>query len=333
MDGTNRQWRLERRPEGQFRDDDVTLDEQPIPEPGDGEALVRVRYLSMDPTLRGQMVQDGYVPKMELGSVVRGLGIGEVVASNDDRYAEGDLVTGMTGWQEWAIADEGDRRMQVLPEGTDPLDAIGLFGPTGLAAYFGMLRVGEPVEGDTVLVSGAAGATGSVAGQIAKAHGCRVVGTAGSDEKCRAVVEEYGFDACINYRDEDLRARVRETCPDGIDVFFDNVGGDVLEVALNNLALHARIVICGAISQYDGGAPRGPRNYMQLVIRRAKMQGFLVFDFADEYQQAISDLARWVNEGRLRADVDVIEGFAQVPTAFRRLFTGDKRGKNAVRLS
>jgi NADPH-dependent curcumin reductase CurA len=333
MDGTNRQWRLERRPEGQFRDDDVTLDEQPIPEPGDGEALVRVRYLSMDPTLRGQMVQDGYVPKMELGSVVRGLGIGEVVASNDDRYAEGDLVTGMTGWQEWAIADEGDRRMQVLPEGTDPLDAIGLFGPTGLAAYFGMLRVGEPVEGDTVLVSGAAGATGSVAGQIAKAHGCRVVGTAGSDEKCRAVVEEYGFDACINYRDEDLRARVRETCPDGIDVFFDNVGGDVLEVALNNLALHARIVICGAISQYDGGAPRGPRNYMQLVIRRAKMQGFLVFDFADEYQQAISDLARWVNEGRLRADVDVVEGFAQVPTAFRRLFTGDKRGKNAVRLS
>lgn len=332
-DRTNRQWRLAARPEGPFGDEHVTMTERQVPEPADGEALLRVRYLSMDPTIRGQMVRDGYVPKMQLDSVVRGLGVGEVVASRSDRYAEGDLVSGMTGWQEWALADDDQRRFEILPDGTEPFQALGLFGATGLAAYFGMLRVGRPADGDTVLVSGAAGATGSVAGQIARIHGARVVGTAGTDEKCRMVVDDYGFDTCINYRDSDLRARVADACPDGVDVFFDNVGGAILEIALNNLALHARIVICGAISQYDGAPPRGPRNYMQLVVRRARMEGFLVFDHADEYPEAIGELARWAADGRVRQHVDVVDGFEQVPAAFARLFSGDKTGKNAVRLA
>ena len=328
----NRQWRLARRPLGAVEDEDFALTEEPVPEPADGEALVRVRYLSMDPTIRGWLERDTYLPRIEQGAVVRSLGVGEVTASRNPRYPVGAVVSGLTGWQEWTVADDARRRLQVLPDGTDPVDAVGLFGPTGLAAYFGLLDVGRPEAGDTVLVSGAAGATGSVAGQIAKLTGCRVVGTAGSDEKCALVVDEYGFDACINYRTEDLRARVREACPDGVDVFFDNVGGDVLEVALNNLALHARVVICGAISQYDGGGPRGPRNYMQLVVRRARMEGFLVFDHAERHADAIADLARWAAEGHIRQRVDVIDGIAQVPAAFRRLFSGENLGKNAVRI-
>lgn len=220
---TNRQWRLARRPDGAFRPDDVALTEEPVPAPADGQALVRVSHLSMDPAIRGWMERDTYLPKIPEGGVVRGLGVGTVVASRSDRYAEGDLVSGMTGWQEWALADDDRRSMQVLPTGTDPLDAVGLLGPTGLAAYFGLLEVGRPVGGETVLVSGAAGATGSVAGQIARHRGCRVIGTAGSDDKCRTVVDEHGFDACINYRTERISSRLRELCPDGIDVCFDNV--------------------------------------------------------------------------------------------------------------
>lgn len=328
----NRQWRLARRPRGQVTDDDFVLAEEAVPEPGTGEALVAVRYLSMDPTIRGWLERDTYLPRIEEGEVIRSLGVGQVVTSHSDRYAEGDLVSGMTGWQEWTIADDDQRRLQVLPGGTDPLDAVGLFGPTGLAAYFGLLDVGRPVAGETVLVSGAAGATGSVAGQIARHVGCRVVGTAGSDDKCHTVVEEYGFDDCLNYRTEQVGARLREACPDGIDVCFDNVGGDILEAALSNLARHGRIVICGAISQYGGAEPRGPRNYTQLVIRRGRMEGFLVFDYADRYPEAIADLGRWAAEGVISHRVDVVEGFEQVPAAFRRLFTGDKLGKNAVEL-
>ncbi|HEX6254905.1 MAG TPA: NADP-dependent oxidoreductase [Euzebyales bacterium] len=328
----NRQWRLAHRPDGRFADDDVELSDGDVPSPAEGEALVRVDYLSMDPTIRGWMSHDTYLPKIPVGGVVRGLGVGTVVASRSERYPEGAMVTGMTGWQELAIADGGRRSMQVLPDGTDPLDAVGLFGPTGLAAYFGLLDVGRPQPGDTVLVSGAAGATGSVAGQIAKVHGCRVVGTAGGPDKCRTVVDDYGFDACIDYRGDSLGDRVAEECPDGIDVFFDNVGGDVLEAALRNLAIGARIVVCGAISRYDGAPPRGPRNYTQLIMRRARMEGFLVFDHAERYPEAMADLGRWAAEGAITHHVDVVDGFENVPTAFARLFTGDKIGKNAVRL-
>ena len=332
MADTNRQWRLRTRPTGAIDADTFELATTDRPEPGDGEALVKVTWLSMDPTIRQWIQRDTYLPRIEEGEVVRSLGIGEVVASNSPRYAVGDLVSGTTGWQEWAIADEAQRRMQVLPAGTDPLDAVGLFGPTGLAAYFGMLRIGQPESGDTVFVSGAAGATGSVAGQIAKAEGCTVIGTAGSDEKCARVVDDYGFDACINYKEERVSSRLRELAPEGIDVFFDNVGGKVLEAGLANLALHARIVVCGAISQYDDAVPQGPRNYMNLVVKRARMEGFLIFDYVSEYGQAIADLGAWAADGTISHEVDAVDGFDNVPAAFLRLFTGDKVGKNAVRL-
>lgn len=331
---TNHAWTLTARPTGPFSaDEHVTLEARDVPTIEDGQALVRVTHLSMDPTIRGWMQMDTYLPKIELGAVVRGMGIGEVVESRSDRYAVGDLVSGLTGWQQVAVADEGRNRLETIPAGTDPLTAISLFGPTGLAAYFGMLSVGKPEEGDTVLVSGAAGATGSVAGQIAKLRGCRVIGTAGGPEKCAHVVDNLGFDACIDYKADDVAQQVRDAVgPDGIDVYFDNVGGPLLELALGNLALHARIVICGAISQYDGGAPKGPRNYMNLVVKRARMEGFLIFDHAREYPTAYADLAGWAAEGKVDARVDLTEGIESVPDAFSRLFTGGNVGKNAVAL-
>jgi NADPH-dependent curcumin reductase len=326
----NRRWLLRERPTGSFDPSSVELVTDAVPDPADGQALVRVTHLSLDPTIRGWMQHDTYLPKIPIGDVVRSMGIGEVVASRSDRYAAGDLVSGMTGWQEHTLAGEGASSMQVLPEGTDPLTAISLFGPTGLAAYFGLLSVGQPEEGDTVLVSGAAGATGSVAGQIAKLKGCTVIGTAGGPEKCRLVVDEFGFDACIDYRADDVARQVADAVGDGIDVYFDNVGGPLLEIALANLALHGRIVVCGAISQYDGSPPTGPRNYTNLIIKRARMEGFLIFDHAADYPTAYADLGRWAAEGHIDARVDTEDGIESVPSAFMKLFTGGNVGKNAV---
>ena len=332
MSTQNRQWRMKERPTGAFDPEaHVELVSEPVAEPGQGEALVKVSHISLDPTIRGWMQQDTYLPKIPIGDVVRSLGVGEVVASNSSRYAVGDLVSGLTGWQEYAIADEGARALQTVPAGTDPTIAVSLFGPSGLAAYFGLLRVGEPKEGDTVVVSGAAGATGSVAGQIAKLKGCRVIGIAGGPEKCTKVVEEFGFDACVDYKDVRFFRALREAVGEhGIDIYFDNVGGKILEAALSMLALHARIVICGAISQYDGSAPSGPRNYTQLIIRRAKMQGFLIFDYASEHPQAFADLAGWAASGDIVNELDLSEGIEAVPQAFTKLFTGGNTGKNAV---
>ncbi|AXV08259.1 Putative NADP-dependent oxidoreductase [Euzebya pacifica] len=332
---TNRVWRLTERPTAAFSPDEhVELATASVPEPADGQALVRVTHLSLDPTIRGWMQQDTYLPAIGIGEVVRSMGIGEVVASKSDKYPVGALVSGLTGWQEYVLAEErGAGALQILPEGTDPLVAISLFGPTGLAAYFGLLRVGELKEGDTVLVSGAAGATGSVVGQIAKLKGCRVIGTAGGPEKCAYVVDELGFDECVDYKADDVAKTLRSAIgPDGVDVYFDNVGGPLLEMALSNLALHARIVICGAISQYDGAAPKGPRNYSNLIVKRAKMEGFLIFDYAKDHPQAFADLGQWAAEGKVNAKVDLEHGIEAVPTAFTKLFTGGNVGKNAVAL-
>lgn len=331
MAETNQQWQLVERPTGAFSEQHVELVTREVPTPGDGEALVRVTHLSMDPTIRGWMQMDTYLPAIGIGEVVRSLGVGEVVASNSDRYAVGDLVSGLTGWQQWTIADEDDRRLEVLAEGTDPLLAISLFGPTGLAAYFGLLRVGQPQEGDTVVVSGAAGATGSVAGQIAGALGCRVIGIAGGPEKCARVVEEFGFDHCADYRADDFRRELTEAIGSGgVDVYFDNVGGDILDLVLGRLADHARVVICGAISGYDGSPPKGPANYINLIRNRARMEGFLIFDYADENPTAYADLARWAEEGTIVNRLDVTDGFEHVPAAFQKLFTGGNDGKNVV---
>lgn len=329
----NRRWLLATRPTGAFSSEHVTLDSDDVPETGPGQALVRVSHISLDPTIRGWMQQDTYLPKIPLGDVVRSMGIGTVVASASDRYEIGQLVSGLTGWQEFVVADEAQRRLDPLPAGTDPLTAISLFGPTGLAAYFGLLRIGEPKEGQTVLVSGAAGATGSVAGQIAKLKGCRVIGIAGGPRKCDFVTVELGFDACVDYKADDFRGVLRETVgADGVDVYFDNVGGEILEAALGLLALHGRIVVCGAISQYDGSEPRGPRNYTNLIIKRARMEGFLIFDYAAEYPRAFADLGRWAEEGRIVSQLDISEGIEAVPEAFTKLFTGGNLGKTVVAL-
>jgi NADPH-dependent curcumin reductase CurA len=334
MTDVNRQWRLRERPTGSFSEEHVELTTEPVPTPGEGEALVRVTHLSMDPTIRGWMQMDTYMPAIPVGDVVRSLGAGEVVASTSDRYAVGDLVSGLTGWQEYAIADEGDRRLEVLPAGTDPLVAVSLFGPSGLAAYFGMLRVGEPQEGDTVVVSGAAGATGSVAGMIAKSKGCRVIGIAGGPEKCERVVEEYGFDACVDYKADGFRAALKEAVGrGGVDVYFDNVGGRILDLVLARLAVGARVVICGAISQYDGGTPSGPANYINLIRTRSRMEGFLIFDHRDEFPTAYRDLTRWVADGTIVNRLDVSHGIEAVPTAFAKLFSGGNDGKNIVALT
>jgi NADPH-dependent curcumin reductase CurA len=245
----------------------------------------------------------------------------------------GDLVFGMTGWQEYAVADSGDNAMTVLPEGVDPTMALGVFGATGMTAYFGLFDIGRPRPGDTVVVSGAAGATGSVAGQLARIDGAsNVVGIAGSAEKCAWLTDELGFDHAINYRDEQVGRRLHQTCPDGIDVYFDNVGGEILDACLANLAMKARVVLCGAISQYNEDRPVGPRNYLNLIVKRARMEGFLILDYLDRFPEAQLKMATWVMEGRIQHREHIVEGLDQAGDALNLLFSGGNTGKVVVRV-
>lgn len=331
---TNRRWVLAERPVGAPNERTFRLEEVPAPEPGDGEALVQTLVFSLDPAMRGWINgEDTYVAGIRPGDPMRAAGVGRVVASRSDRYPEGALVYGMTGWQELTIAGRTNP-MQVLPEGTDPRLAVGLFGTTGLTAYFGLLEVGALRDGERVLVSGAAGATGSVAGQIAKIKGCHVVGVAGGPEKCALLTDTFGFDAAIDYRHDDVFAAVREHCPEGIDVFFDNTGGPILEAALANLRDRARVVLCGAISQYnDIELPPGPRNYLQLILKRARMEGFIVIDYRDRFAEAQQQLAAWLAEGRLRQVDTIVDGLDRAPEAFAMLFSGGNTGKLMVRVA
>jgi hypothetical protein len=301
----------------------------------DGEALVRVRYLSIDPTIRTWMDDaPGYLPPIALGETVRGGGIGEVVRSESDRYAPGDVVFGMTGWQDYTVADEGAAAMQLIPGDVDPLLALGVLGVTGVTAYFGMTDVGRVGPGDTVVVSGAAGATGSIAGQVAKLRGAKtVVGIAGTAEKCAWIVDDLGFDAAVNYRSDDVRRRLRELCPDGIDLYYDNVGGEILDICLGQLALRGRVVMCGAISIYNEvDRPPGPKNLFNLIIKRARMEGFLLLDYLDRFPEAHGDLLTWLLEGRLSHAEHVVEGLEHAPEALNLLFNGGNRGKVIVKL-
>jgi len=326
----NRRITLAHRPEGEVTADCFASDEVDVPEPGPGEALVKVGWLSIDPTIRGWMAMDTYLPAIEVGAPIRSGGLGEVVASNNDDYPVGSTVFGMTGWQEYAVLGPGSNP---IPDGIDPTAALSVFGITGLTAYFGLLDVGRPVAGETVLVSGAAGATGSVAGQIAKIKGCRVVGIAGSAEKCAWLTDELGFDAAINYRTDDVRSAIRTACPKGVDVFFDNVGGDILEAALGNLALRGRVVLCGAIATYNDTAPRpGPNNLSLLISQRGRMEGFIILDYMSRANEAIGELAGWVMGGDVKFAVDVVDGLENAPVALDRLFTGANQGKVMVRL-
>ncbi len=330
-----RRYVLASRPTGLVDDTNVHLDDTAeVPEPAEGQALVKVRYLSIDPTIRTWMDDaPGYLPPIGIGEVVRGGGIGEVVASRSDRYAVGDQVFGMLGWQEYTLADEGASSMTVLPEGVEPAMALSVFGVTGLTAYFGLLDIGKPQPGDTVVVSGAAGATGSIVGQLARiAEASTVVGIAGSDDKCAWLTGELGFDHAINYRTEHVGQRLRDTCPAGIDVYFDNVGGEILDACLANLAMKARVVLCGAISQYNEDRPFGPRNYLSLITRRARMEGFLILDYLDRFPEAQAAMAGWVMAGAIKHREQVVEGLDNSVQALNLLFSGGNTGKVVVRV-
>ena len=325
---TNRQWRLAARPRGLPVLSDWEFREESVPSPGEGELLVRVLYVSLDPAMRGWMnAGRSYIPPVGIGEVMRALGAGEVVESRHPGFAAGDRVTGSFGVQAYALSD-GSGVNRVSTDVAPLTTYLSVLGMTGMTAYFGLLDIGKPVAGETVVVSGAAGAVGMVVGQIAKIKGCRVIGIAGGPEKCRFVVDELGFDAAIDYKNEDVRVALRDQCPDRINVYFDNVGGDILDAALTRLARHARIVICGSVSQYNNDGPaRGPANYMALLVDRARMEGFLVFDFAPRYQEAGAEMAGWLADGRLRSLEDVVTGLESFPDTLLKLFRGENFGK------
>lgn len=329
MERINHQVRLASRPVGTPQPDVWRHTEEPVPEPADGQLLVRVSHLSLDPAMRGWMNEGrSYVPPVQIGEVMRAQAAGEVLASRHPRFTAGDRVTGTFGVQDYALSD-GSGVVPVDPSAAPVPTHLAALGMTGMTAYFGLLDVGALREGDTVVISGAAGAVGSVAGQIAKIKGARVIGIAGGPEKCRWITEELGFDAAIDHRNGSLHAGLREHAPDGVDVYFDNVGGETLDAVLARLARGARVVICGAISQYNADqGPVGPSNYLSLLVNRARMEGFIVFDYAQRYGEAATDIAGWLREGRLRSREDVVGGSVRdFPETFLRLFRGENIGK------
>ena len=335
MTATNRRLVLAERPHGMVDQRTVRLETGPVPECPDGQALLRVRWLSIDPTIRTWMDdRPGYLPPIGIGEVVRGAGIAEVVESCSDRYRPGDLVFGMTGWQDFAVAGDGELAMQVVPAGLEPGAVLNLFGVNGMTAYYGLFDVGRMEEGDTVVVSAAAGATGSTVGQLARIKGAgRVVGIAGGPEKCAWITDELGFDAAIDYRSEDVSAALRRHCPNGIDLYFDNVGGAILDACLAQLAMRARVVLCGAISLYNATErPPGPSNLTNLIPRRGRMEGFIILDYVERFPAAQLELAGWLAEGRLVHREHVVGGLEHAPEALNLLFSGDHMGKVVVRL-
>jgi NADPH-dependent curcumin reductase len=333
MPQTNRQVRLAARPSGLPRRADWEFTSEAVPAPGPGEFVVAISHLSVDPAMRGWMSpRPSYMPPVEIGAVMRAGGIGRIIASEHPGFAVGEHVFGTFGVQEYAVSD-GRGVIKVDTSLAEPPVYLGALGMTGLTAYFALLDVGKPTEGDTVVVSGAAGAVGSVAGQIAKIKGCRVIGIAGGPEKCRVVTGEFGFDAAIDYRLPGLRKTLRELAPGGVDVYFDNVGGEILDDVLTCIARGARIIICGAISQYNENEVRGPANYMMLLVARASMTGMLVFDYADRYPEAMAELAEWYRAGRLVAHETVVRGSVEdFPETLLMLFEGANTGKLVLAL-
>jgi NADPH-dependent curcumin reductase CurA len=325
----NAQYLLAARPVGLPKPSDWEYREQPAPEAGEGEFLVELDYLSLDPAMRSWMnAGRSYVPAVEIGEVMRAAGVGHVLASNHPKFQVGDTVSGAFGVQRYAVSD--GKGVQPIDTALAPAPVqMGVLGTSGITAYFGLLEVGHIKEGDTVVVSAAAGSVGTVAGQIAKIKGCRVIGIAGGEDKCRMLVDELGFDAAIDYKAGDIRKRLRELAPDGVDVFFDNVGGTILEDVLARLARGARIVISGAVSQYNATQPaHGPANYMNLLVSRASMTGFVVFDYAKRYPEAIEALAGWLASGQLKSREHVVEGgIEKFPETLLQLFAGGNTGK------
>ncbi|MBC7976840.1 MAG: NADP-dependent oxidoreductase [Myxococcales bacterium] len=329
----NHRFTLAARPVGMVKPTDFAYEELEVPELADGQLLVKVQYLSLDPAMRGWMNDaKSYIRPIGIGEIMRAIGIGRVIESRHPRFAVGDSVSGMFGLQELALST-GEGYVAVDPT-LGPLPVmLSTLGMPGLTAYFGLLDVGKPVAGNTVVVSGAAGAVGSVVGQIAKVQGCRAVGIAGGLDKCRYLIE-LGFDAAIDYKSADVKAQLREHCPKGIDVYFDNVGGELLDIALGQLAPRARVVICGAISQYNNTTPvRGPTNYLSLLVNRASMTGMVVMDYAERYSEAIREMAQWMAAGKLRSREDIVFGLDKFPEALQKLFTGENNGKLLLELA
>ncbi len=335
MNSENRQIRLAARPVGLPKDSDFELTVEPAQMPAEGEVLVRNLYLSLDPAMRGWMDdRKSYLPPVGLGQVMRGLTVGRVVVSQHPDFSPGDAVVGVLGWQLYATT--AGKNLTLLPPQVPLQLALGPLGMTGLTAYFGLLDVGQPQAGETVLVSGAAGAVGSIVGQIAKLKGCRAVGIAGSEDKCQWLLDELGLAAAINYKTSpNLHAAIQEACPQGVDIFFDNVGGEILDTALRSINRRARVVICGAISQYNQGdaPPRGPSNYLALLVQRARMEGFIVFDYQARYAEALAELGGWLAAGLLHHREDVVAGLENAPRALLKLFDGSNTGKLIVQLA
>jgi NADPH-dependent curcumin reductase CurA len=333
MSHSNHQFRLAARPQGLPKASDWDFVTTPAAAPQTDEILVQTKFISLDPAMRGWMNEGkSYVPAVKIGEVMRALAVGEVLESADEHFAPGDFVSGPLGVQEFSTLKAAS--CQKIDASLAPLPVfLNLLGMTGMTAYFGLLEVGEPKAGETVVVSGAAGAVGAAVGQIAKITGCRVVGIAGGAEKCKYIVDELGFDAAIDYKAEDVAQGLKRACPDGIDVYFDNIGGEILDACLARINLRARIVICGAISQYNSTtAIKGPANYLSLLVNRARMQGMIVFDYADRYHSAAKEMAGWMRDGKLHGREDIVEGIKNFPSALLKLFSGENFGKLVLKV-
>ena len=333
MSTMNHQVRLAARPSGLPRATDWSLTGEAVPDPGPGQFVVAISHISIDPAMRGWMnAGASYIPPVEIGAVMRAGAVGRVVASEHPGFATGDDVYGVFGVQEYAVSD-GRGVIKIDTSLAGPSTYLGALGMTGLTAYFGLLDTGRLQAGDTVVVSGAAGAVGSIAGQIARIKGARVIGIAGGPDKCRSLVEDFGFDAAIDYRADNVRKALREHAPRGVDVYFDNVGGEILDAVLTCLARGARVIICGAISQYNETQVRGPANYLMLLVARASMTGMLVFDYEDRYPQAMAELAGWLRDGKLVSREHVVRGgVGDFPNTLLMLFDGVNTGKLVLAL-
>ena len=333
----NRQWLLAERPNGMVGPHNFKYAETPIPESTSGEVLVKNLFLSFDPAQRNWMVdRKAYLPPVAIGEPMRAGSVGEVIESHHEDYQVGDLVQTTGCWQDYVVAAPGEGPMGLvkLPAGVSPEMMLSVLGITGLTAYFGLLDIGRPKAGETVLVSGAAGSTGSFVGQIAKIKGCRVVGIAGGPDKCRWLKETAGFHAVIDYKNEDVNAQIAHHCPDKWDVFFDNVGGPILEAALDHVNLRSRVVLCGSISGYNATGPiPGPSNLANLTINRARMEGFVILDYMPRAMEAIQELMAWISSGQLIYQVDLQEGFENIPATLQRLYAGKNLGKQLLKIS
>ena len=334
MSETNRIWRLRKRPVGDISDDVLSLEEETIPEPAEGDCLFQINYLSLDPTNRTWMSDmDSYMPPVAIDDPMRGVVCGTVIKSRNPAYKEGDIVSGIGIWADYQIGSP--ETVNLLGDiGSVPvIDAFATLALIGPTAYFGLLDITDPQPNETVVVSAAAGAVGSIVGQIAKIKGCHVVGIAGTDEKCQWITKELGFDQAINYKTENVPEALKRACPNGIDIYFDNVGGDILDACLKLMNLKGRISTCGLISQYNATEEvSGPKNYSMILMRRLKVEGFIILDYADRYPEAIAAVSKWMAEGKIKVRLDVVDGLENALETVKKLYTGENKGKLMIRV-